>query len=127
MIGEGGAEVLVAYDSMTGNVKRFIHKLNIPAVQIDEDLVIEEDFILITYTTGFGNVPERVLDFLERNNEKLKGVSASGNRNWGDMFGASADKISTKYEVPIVSKFELSGTNNDVEYFKERVREIVAH
>ena len=35
------------------------------------------------------------------------------------MFGASADKISAKYEVPIVSKFELSGTNNDVEYFKE--------
>ena len=34
-----------------------------PAVQIDEDLVIDEDFILITYTTGFGNVPERVLDF----------------------------------------------------------------
>ncbi|TKI79065.1 MULTISPECIES: class Ib ribonucleoside-diphosphate reductase assembly flavoprotein NrdI, partial [Bacillus cereus group] len=56
-----------------------------------------------------------------------KGVSASGNRNWGDMFGASADKISTKYEVPIVSKFELSGTNNDVEYFKERVREIATH
>ncbi|PGF18852.1 class Ib ribonucleoside-diphosphate reductase assembly flavoprotein NrdI, partial [Bacillus thuringiensis] len=94
------------------------------AVQIDEALVLDEDFILITYTTGFGNVPERVLDFLERNNEKLKGVSASGNRNWGDMFGASADKISNKYEVPIVSKFELSGTNNDVEYFKERVREI---
>ena len=119
--------MLVVYDSMTGNVKSFIHKLNMPAVQIDEDLVIDEDFILITYTTGFGNVPERVLDFLEHNNEKLKGVSASGKRNWGDMFGASADKISTKYEVPIVSKFELSGTNNDVEYFKERVREIVAH
>ncbi|PHB77741.1 class Ib ribonucleoside-diphosphate reductase assembly flavoprotein NrdI, partial [Bacillus toyonensis] len=25
------------------------------------------------------------------------------------------------------SKFELSGTNNDVEYFKERVREIATH
>ena len=37
------------------------------------------------------------------------------------MFGASADKISAKYEVPIVSKFELSGTNNDVEYFKEKM------
>ncbi len=34
-----------------------------------------------------------LLEFLERNNEKLKGVSASGNRNWGDMFGASADKF----------------------------------
>ncbi|KZD37795.1 Ribonucleotide reduction protein NrdI [Bacillus cereus] len=43
------------------------------------------------------------------------------------MFGASADKISAKYEVPIVSKFELSGTNNDVEYFKESVREIATH
>ncbi len=30
--------MLVAYDSMTENVKCFIHKLNIPAVQIDEDL-----------------------------------------------------------------------------------------
>ncbi len=59
--------------------------------------------------------------------KKLKGVSASGNRNWGDMFSASADKISAKYEVPIVSKFELSGTNNDVEYFKKIVREIATH
>ncbi|MDF4730879.1 class Ib ribonucleoside-diphosphate reductase assembly flavoprotein NrdI, partial [Vibrio parahaemolyticus] len=25
--------MLLAYDSMTGNVKRFIHKLNMPAVQ----------------------------------------------------------------------------------------------
>ncbi len=37
------------------------------------------------------------------------------------MFGVSTDKISAKYEVPIVSKFELSGTNNDVEYFKENM------
>ncbi len=43
------------------------------------------------------------------------------------MFGASADKIYAKYELPIVSKFELSGTNNDVEYFKDRVREIATH
>ena len=46
--------MLVAYDSMTGNVKPFIHKLNMPAVQIGEDLVIDEDFILITYTTRLG-------------------------------------------------------------------------
>ncbi len=39
--------MLVAYDSMTGNVKRFIHKLNMPAVQIDETSIIDEDFILL--------------------------------------------------------------------------------
>lgn len=119
--------MLVAYDSMTGNVKRFIQKLNMPTVQIDEDIVLDEEYVLITYTTGFGNVPDRVLKFLERNHACLKGVSASGNRNWGDMFGASADKISSQYEVPVVSKFELSGTNKDVEYFKERVLEIATH
>ncbi|QWG53629.1 hypothetical protein EXW28_28045 (plasmid) [Bacillus mycoides] len=66
-----------------------------------------------------------MLEFLERNNDKLKDVSASGNCNWGDMFGASADKISAKYEVLIVSKFELSGTNNDVEYFKEKMVSLI--
>ena len=119
--------MLVAYDSMTGNVKRFIHKLNMPAVQIGEDLVIDEDFIFNYVYNRFWQCTRTCFRILERNNEKLKGVSASGNRNWGDMFGASADKISAKYEVPIVSKFELSGTNNDVEYFKERVREIATH
>ncbi|MFX3622484.1 MAG: class Ib ribonucleoside-diphosphate reductase assembly flavoprotein NrdI [Ectobacillus sp.] len=117
----------IVYDSMTGNVKRFIHKLNMPAMQIREDLVIDEDFVLVTYTTGFGNVPERVSKFLERNADCLKGVSASGNRNWGDMFGASADKIANQYNVPVLSKFELAGTDKDVQFFKERVREIATH
>ncbi|WP_028399345.1 class Ib ribonucleoside-diphosphate reductase assembly flavoprotein NrdI [Ectobacillus panaciterrae] len=117
----------IVYDSMTGNVKRFIHKLGMPAMQIREDLVMDEEFILVTYTTGFGNVPERVEKFLERNHSCLKGVSASGNRNWGDSFGASADRISNQYNVPIVSKFELSGTSKDIQLFKERVLEIATH
>ncbi|WP_379968980.1 class Ib ribonucleoside-diphosphate reductase assembly flavoprotein NrdI [Ectobacillus sp. sgz5001026] len=117
----------IVYDSMTGNVKRFIHKIGMPAMQIREDLVMNEDFVLVTYTTGFGNVPDRVMKFLQNNNSFLKGVSASGNRNWGANYGASADKIANHYLVPVVSKFELSGTTRDVEYFKERVREIAAH
>ncbi|MFD3447522.1 class Ib ribonucleoside-diphosphate reductase assembly flavoprotein NrdI [Microbacteriaceae bacterium 4G12] len=119
--------MLIVYDSMTGNVKRFIHKLNMQAVQIHENLEMREEFVLVTYTTGFGNVPERVSQFLESNHSRLKGVSASGNRNWGDLFGASADKISSRYQVPVVSKFELAGTSKDVEFFKERVREIATH
>jgi protein involved in ribonucleotide reduction len=112
---------------MTGNVRRFIHKLGIPAMQIREDLVMDEDFILVTYTTGFGNVPELVSRFLDGNHSRLKGVSASGNRNWGASFGASADKISDQYKVPVLSKFELAGTNSDVQFFKERVREIASY
>ncbi|MFF2093890.1 class Ib ribonucleoside-diphosphate reductase assembly flavoprotein NrdI [Paenibacillus sp. NPDC058174] len=116
--------MLVVYDSRTGNVKRFINKLNMRAVPIQEQSEVDEPFVLITYTTGFGQVPERVMSFLEKNSDHLCGVSASGNRNWGDGFAKSADTISEMFGVPVLSKFELSGTNQDMEYFVERVRTI---
>jgi protein involved in ribonucleotide reduction len=118
--------MLVVYDSKTGNVKRFINKLNMRAVQIDEQQEVNEPFVLVTYTTGFGQVPERVNHFLETNHVMLRGVSASGNRNWGPGFAKSADTISSKYDVPVILKFELSGTNQDRENFVERVRAIEA-
>lgn len=58
--------MLIAYDSKTGNVKRFINKLKLPAVQIEEQMTIEEPYVLITYTTGFGQIPERVSSFLKK-------------------------------------------------------------
>ena len=119
--------MLIAYDSKTGNVRRFVNKLNMRVIQIEEDLILNEPFVLITYTTGFGQVPQKVMKFLEKNHKYLRGVAASGNRNWGDMFAKSADIISVKYMIPIVIKFELSGTELDVQNFKRRVMEIAAH
>ena len=46
--------MLVVYDSKTGNVKRFVKKLNMKAVSVDERTEVDEPFVLITYTTGFG-------------------------------------------------------------------------
>lgn len=114
----------IAYDSKTGNVKRFVNKLNIDAIEINEDLILEELFVLITYTTGFGQVPQKVLHFLEKNHSNLLGVAASGNRNWGNNFCKSADTISNMYNVPIIHKFELSGTKKDVDKFLDGVNSI---
>ncbi|MGO0062584.1 class Ib ribonucleoside-diphosphate reductase assembly flavoprotein NrdI [Brevibacillus fluminis] len=119
--------MLVAYDSKTGNVKRFIRKLGLPAVQIDEKLKLEEPFVLVTYTTGFGQPPEKVMSFLEHNHRNMVGVSASGNRNWGDCFAKSADYISEKYGVPVLTKFELAGTLSDVERFKREVSVVASY
>ncbi|MFF2886858.1 class Ib ribonucleoside-diphosphate reductase assembly flavoprotein NrdI [Paenibacillus sp. NPDC057967] len=119
--------MLVVYDSKTGNVKRFIKKLNMRAVPIDEQNQVDEPFVLVTYTTGFGQVPEKVNSFLEMNHNMLRGVSASGNRNWGPGFAKSADTISQKYHVPVISKFELSGTSQDTLHFVERVQAIEAY
>jgi protein involved in ribonucleotide reduction len=119
--------MLVAYDSKTGNVKRFIKKLKLPAVQIEEHMTIDEPYVLITYTTGFGQIPEKVSAFLRNNNSNLKGIAASGNKNWGELFAHSADLIADRYNVPVIGKFELSGTFGDVERIKQEVSRVAAY
>ncbi|NUU63426.1 class Ib ribonucleoside-diphosphate reductase assembly flavoprotein NrdI [Paenibacillus agri] len=119
--------MLIAYDSKTGNVKRFINKLKLPAVQIEEHMTIDEPYVLVTYTTGFGQIPEKVSSFLENNHTSLKGIAASGNKNWGQLFANSADLISERYNVPVIGKFELSGTFGDVERIKQEVNRVAAY
>ncbi len=43
---------------------------------------VHEPFIIVTGTIGFGEVPEPVQSFLEVNHQYIRGVAASGNRNW---------------------------------------------
>jgi len=119
--------MLIAFDSRTGNVRKFVQKLPVRSVQIAEDLTLDEPFVLVTYTTGFGNAPDKVLRFLARNGSRLQGVAASGNRNWGPYFARSADTIADMYGVPILCKFELSGTASDVETFLKEMSVVAAH
>ncbi|MFL1672654.1 class Ib ribonucleoside-diphosphate reductase assembly flavoprotein NrdI [Paenibacillus dendritiformis] len=109
--------MLILFDSKTGNVQRFVNKLGLDAIKIHSDLLVDESFILITYTTKKGEVPASTSIFLEKNHAFLKGVSSSGNKNWGLLFAVAADHIANQYHVPIISKFELSGTKKDVENF----------
>lgn len=119
--------MLIAYDSKTGNVRRFVNKLNMDIVQIEEDMILNEPFVLVTYTTGFGKVPVKTLKFLEKNHKNMIGIAASGNRNWGDNFCKSAITISNMYNKPVVHRFELSGTNKDVQKFIDEVLKLEAH
>lgn len=114
--------MLIAYDTNTGNVRKFVQKLNLDAFQIDSDIICKEPFVLITYTAGFGHIPQKTSKFLEKNYPLLAGVSASGNRNLGSNFAKSADTISQIYKVPILSKFELNGTIGDVHTFLEAMK-----
>lgn len=112
----------IIYDSMTGNVKRFAEKLPFDNKQpLHQDTHINQPFVLITYTTGFGNIPASTEEFLKQNADYMVGVAASGNRIWGANFAKSADTISERYNIPIFRKFELSGTPSDVETFTQEV------
>jgi len=113
--------MIIAYHSLTGNVKRFLDRCEFAFVNIANINAIDEPFVIVTNTIGFGQVPGPVSEFLNRNRGWLVGVAASGNRNWGANFAKAADLISLKYGVPIVHKFELSGTEEDVKIFTERM------
>lgn len=115
----------VVYFSFSGNVRRFIKKAEITnTMEIAQNNCtekIEEPFILVTGTIGFGEVPQPVQSFLDINHDLLRGVAASGNRNWGQNFAKAGRFISEKYQVPLLMKFEVQGTQNDISEFKDKV------
>ena len=120
--------MFVYYDSKTGNVQRFIDKIKKERpewsfVKISGDMEILENGHLVTFTTNFGEIPDTTEKFLENENNKkyIKSVSSSGNMNWGTLFGKAADNIEEKYGIPVLMKFELSGTHIQVEYFINNV------
>lgn len=110
----------VFYDSRTGNVQKFVNKLDpekfqcVSVKDIKAEQTIEKG-VLITYTTGFGAVPKDTLEFLKNHNSKILSVSVSGNLNWGDNFGKALDKIVEEYpSIAPGIKFELQGGSQDL-------------
>ncbi|WP_337102458.1 class Ib ribonucleoside-diphosphate reductase assembly flavoprotein NrdI [Paenibacillus sp. YIM B09110] len=118
--------MLIVYYSLTGNVRRFVEKTGRPAQEITLEKYVTEPFIIVTPTNGFGEVPPAVGKFLRINGALLRGVTASGNRNWGANYSRAADRICEKYNVPILHRFELAGTDEDVRKFNEEVTRLDA-
>ena len=111
--------------SSTGNTKQFIEKLALPAVQLGCSNShctdrLDVPFILVcpTYADGRGRgaVPGGVIQFLNysKNRALMRGIIASGNRNFGPLFARAGDIIARKCHVPVLYRFELAGTEKDI-------------
>ncbi|MFS0731701.1 class Ib ribonucleoside-diphosphate reductase assembly flavoprotein NrdI [Curtobacterium sp. 1P10AnD] len=116
---------LVYFSSVSGYTARFIEKLGLPADRIpllpsDPFLHADEPYVLVLPTYGGGNgqgaVPKQVIKFLndERNRSLIRGVVVGGNTNFGEAYGLAGDVIAQKCGVPILYRFELFGTPDDV-------------
>lgn len=106
----------VIYASRTGNVESIVNTLGIEATDINTISSVDEDFILLTYTDGAGDIPYEVETFLAEgdNASHLKGVIASGDPMYGEEnFCGSGDKISAMYNVPCLYKVLNEGTEED--------------
>ncbi|WP_156300368.1 class Ib ribonucleoside-diphosphate reductase assembly flavoprotein NrdI [Streptobacillus canis] len=113
-------KITIYYDSLTGNVERFICKIkeieDFDFVKISSKTIVEKEGHLVTFTTGFGEVSKST-DFFLCNNEnykKIKTVTSSGNMNWGKNFAKAGELIQDKFGIKYIFRFELSGTLNDV-------------
>lgn len=117
----------IVYFSLTGNCRKFLNFCKLP----EEDIIflsdvkeVDFDYILLTPTIGFGEVPIKVKKFLDKHSDRAKGVVASGNRNWGANFGLAADIINRDYGIPVLMKIELLGNTREIEQFKKIYEEM---
>lgn len=117
--------LLVYFSSGTQNTHRFVTKTGLKSARIgcsmkDAVLQITQPFVLVVPTfagdDGRGAVSKPVIRFLNdsTNRSLIRGVIASGNRNFGATFGIAGNVISDKCAVPFLYRYELAGTEDDV-------------
>lgn len=111
--------MLVIYDSLTGQGARFAKRLGYETVSILDYEGQGQDLFLVTRNYDFGQVTLETSDFLEDYADKLVGLAVSGNRNWGENFGAAGDKIANQYQKELVLKFEGSGFSHDIQFVQK--------
>lgn len=119
--------MLIVYDTLLGKTKKCAVKLaELGGLHVRSvaDGPVSEPFLLVTYTIGFGNVPESTTAFLEQSAPHMIGVASGGNRAWGENFAKAGVTISREYNVPLVHQFELEGTPSDLDTMRERLGEL---
>lgn len=115
--------MIVVFDSLTGQGKRFAHKLGYECIDINSYTHTDDEICLITRSWGFGKVTNETYNFLKEHHKQVIGVAVTGNKNWGANYGAAGHKINDEFAIPLILKFEASGLDEDVIYVKEWLAE----
>ena len=120
---------LIYFSSASNYTHRFVEKLELPEDRVARLPLITREptlgatapYVLMTPTYGGGSgpgaVPKQVIKFLNvpENRHWIRGVIASGNTNFHEGYCLAGYIISRKCQVPLMYKFELMGTPDDVE------------
>ena len=118
----------LAFYSITGQTRRFINKVGLPAYEIsdaDPYHAMTEPYILVVPAYD-DDMMDSVIDFLgyQNNAQKLQGVAGGGNRNFNQLYIHTAKDIASGLGVPVVFDFEFNGTDADVKKFRKVVAQI---
>jgi len=116
---------LIYFSNVTNNTHRFVCKLDMPSYRIPiqgQATGADEPYVLVCPTYGGGkdgrsrHVPVQVIKFLNNvgNRELIRGVIGAGNMNFYEDYALAADIIAAKTNVPVLYRFEIMGTPEDV-------------
>lgn len=116
---------LVFFSSRSGNTAKFVARLGMDALRIpvsaDEPMPLpDQPYVLITpsYADGEGRgaVHPQVVRFLNDPARRalIRGVIASGNRNFGQFYALAGRRVADKLNVPLLYRFELAGNDEDI-------------
>jgi len=110
------------YASRMGHVEGIVNRLGLNAdIITDGSEKVDGDYVLFTYTDGKGIIPEIVEKFLAAN-PGIKAVVGSGSmERHADTFNFAAEKIGKQYNVPILAKLDMDGTDEDIKTIKEKL------
>ena len=126
---------VVYFSNVSENTKRFVDKLGFNSYRIPVNIKEAEKYthnkesVLILPTYGGGNednsVPKQVIKFLNNpdNRKHIKAVIAGGNTNFGTHFCKAGEIVSKKLGVPLLYKFEITGTQEEVIECRRRIEE----
>ncbi|MCT1367460.1 MULTISPECIES: class Ib ribonucleoside-diphosphate reductase assembly flavoprotein NrdI [Kocuria] len=130
--------LIVYFSSVSGNTQKFVDKVDAASLRLplrtgEETIHMDRPYVLCVPTYGRprsgGAIPPQVMKFLQvpQNRELMLGVMGAGNTNFGEHFCIAADKIAVKCRVPVLYKFELMGTSDDVARVNEGLKAFWKH
>ena len=116
---------IVYFSSRSGNTAKFVGRLGMDALRIPVSRAEpmprpDRPYVLIspTYADGEGKgaVHPQIIRFLNDPARRalIRGVIAGGNRNFGQFYAAAGSIIARKCAVPLLYRFELAGTDDDI-------------
>lgn len=117
--------MIIVYLSLTGNVRKFVEKTEMKGIELEYSnpfVEVNNDFLIIvpSYDDDITTFFSKFIEY-KNNLANLRAVVGSGNRNFDKDFCFNAEELATKYNKPLILKFEFSGTEKEMDNFRKEV------
>lgn len=112
--------IKIVYFSRSGNIKSIVDQLENPSLRIENGKeIVNEPYVLMTSSIGYGEIPPVVQEFLKNNSKLIKAVAGSGSMaRHADTFNFASKKISKEYNVDLLVAVDGKGTSEDLQELK---------